>query len=124
MLIRKIASIQPRAYADENGGDSSSEEFIVTRIHETAVVSHDAHLGVNVSIGPFAVIEPGVALDDDCQIAAHAVIKSGTSLGVNCEVAEGAVLGGRPQHLQAGNEVGRVEIGDHDVFREYVTGSI
>jgi UDP-N-acetylglucosamine acyltransferase len=93
----------------------------VTHIHETAVVSHDARLGVNVSIGPFAVIEPGVALDDDCQIAAHVVIKFGTSLGVNCEVAEGAVLGGRPQHLQAGNEVGRVEIGDHNVLREYVT---
>ncbi len=76
---------------------------------------------MNVSIGPFSVIEPGVTLEDDCQIAAHVVIKSGTSLGVNCEVAEGAVLGGRPQHLQAGNEVGRLDIGDHNVIREYVT---
>ncbi|MDP6060789.1 MAG: acyl-ACP--UDP-N-acetylglucosamine O-acyltransferase [Pirellulaceae bacterium] len=93
----------------------------MTRVHETAVVSPDARLGENVSIGAFSVIEAGTTLDDDCQIASHVVIKSGTSLGVNCEVAEGAVLGGRPQHLQAGNEVGRVDIGDHNVIREYVT---
>jgi UDP-N-acetylglucosamine acyltransferase len=93
----------------------------MTHIHETAVVSPDARLGVNVSIGPFSVIEAGTELDDDCQIASHVVIKSGTSLGINCEVAEGAVLGGRPQHLQAGNEVGRVVVGDHNVIREYVT---
>ncbi len=93
----------------------------MTRIHETAVVSINANLGVNVSIGAFSVIEAGVTLDDDCQVASHVAIKSGTSLGVNCEVSEGAVLGGRPQHQQAGNEVGRVEIGDHNVIREYVT---
>ncbi len=93
----------------------------MTNIHPLAVVSDDAELGVNVSIGPFAVIEAGVTLHDDCQIASHVVVKSGTTLGVNCQVAEGAVLGGRPQHMQAGNEVGRVEIGDHNVIREYVT---
>lgn len=93
----------------------------MTHIHETAVVSSEARLGVNVSIGAFSVIEAGVTLDDDCQVASHVVIKSGTTLGVNCEVAEGAVLGGRPQHLQAGNEVGRLRIGNHNVIREYVT---
>ena len=66
-------------------------------------------------------MEGGTTLDDGCQIASHVLIKSGTSLGVNCVVAEGAVLGGRPQHLQAGNEVGRVDIGNHNVIREYVT---
>jgi UDP-N-acetylglucosamine acyltransferase len=66
-------------------------------------------------------VEAGVTLEDDCQISSHVVIKSGTSLGINCQVSEGAVLGGRPQHMQAGNEVGRVEIGDHNVIREYVT---
>ncbi len=93
----------------------------MTNIHPTAVVSSDAQLGVNVSIGPFSLIEAGATLHDDCQIASHVVIKSGTSLGVNCQVSEGAVIGGRPQHMQAGNEVGRVEIGDHNVIREYVT---
>jgi len=93
----------------------------VAHIHETAVVSCEAKLGVNVTIGAFSVVEAGVTLDDDCQLASHVVIKSGTSLGVNCEVSEGAVLGGRPQHLQAGNEVGRLEIGNHNVIREYVT---
>ena len=93
----------------------------MTNIHETAVVSGDARLGVNVSIGPFSVIEAGVTLHDDCQIASHVVIKSGTTLGINCLVSEGAVLGGRPQHTRAGNEVGRLEIGDHNVIREYVT---
>jgi len=93
----------------------------VTHIHPSAIVSSEALLGANVTIGPFTVIEAGVTLHDDCQIASHVAIKSGTTLGINCQVCEGAVLGGRPQHKLAGNEVGRVEIGDHNVMREYVT---
>jgi UDP-N-acetylglucosamine acyltransferase len=36
-------------------------------------------------------------------------------------VYSGAVLGERPQHLRYNNEETSLEIGDHNVFREYVT---
>ena len=65
----------------------------MTHIHETAVVSHDARLRVNVAIGPFAVLAPCVALDAGCQIAAHGGIKSGTSLGGNVGVGWRALPG-------------------------------
>jgi UDP-N-acetylglucosamine acyltransferase len=78
-------------------------------------------VGAGVEIGPFAVIEERVVIGEGCQIAARASIKRGTILGKNNVLHEGAVLGGRPQHLGAPAEVGRLVIGDHNHFREHVT---
>ena len=93
----------------------------MNQVHPTAVVSSLAELGSRVTIGPFAVIEDDVVVGDDCSIAAHTVIKSGTVLGTGNEVCEGAVLGGKPQHLRAGEQLGSLRIGNDNVFREHVT---
>ena len=44
-------------------------------VHATAIVSPDARLGRDVSIGPYAVIEDGTVIGDGCEIRAHAVVK-------------------------------------------------
>ena len=36
----------------------------MNEIHKTAIVSAKAELGKNVKIGPFAIIEDGVIVDD------------------------------------------------------------
>lgn len=54
-------------------------------IHSTAIVSPDAKLGDNVSIGPYTIIHPNVS------------IGHGTEIGSNCEIGYPSRLaGGRP----------------------------
>ncbi len=90
-------------------------------IHPSAVVDKTAHLGSGVTVGPLAVVEAGVVIGDGCSLAAHVVVKSGTILGQNNVVCEYSVLGGRPQYLAAGAEVGTLVIGDNNTIREQVT---
>jgi UDP-N-acetylglucosamine acyltransferase len=90
-------------------------------IHPLAIVSPDARIGNQVSIGPFAVIEADVVIQEGCRIAAHAVIKDGTTLGPHNEVCEAAILGGHPQHLMKTADLGRLVIGAHNTIREHAT---
>lgn len=93
----------------------------MSQIHPSAYVSPKAELGEDVSVGPFSVIEDDVFIGNNCQLAGHVTIKSGTALGADNEIAEGAVLGGIPQHMKAGSELGTLLIGNGNKLREYVT---
>jgi UDP-N-acetylglucosamine acyltransferase len=62
-----------------------------------------------------------VTIGDGCRLAGHVFVKTGSTLGQHNTIAEGAVIGGRPQHLAAGEDVGRLVIGDHNQIRENVT---
>lgn len=90
-------------------------------IHPTAVIDPQAEIAADVSIGPFCVVESGVVIDEGCSLASHVVIKAGTRLGKHNSVSEGAILGGRPQHLRAGERVGKLRIGESNSIREHVT---
>ena len=96
-------------------------ERAVHRIHPFALVSPQAILGTQIEIGPFSVIEAGVILGDRCRLSGRVTIKQGTILGADNEVHEGAVLGGKPQHLRAGEKLGELRIGRSNVIRENVT---
>ena len=93
----------------------------MSRIHPFALVSPEAEIGQNVQIGPYSVVDSGVRIGDGCTVAARVSIKTGTTLGENNEVCEGAVLGGKPQHLRAGDQLGELHIGAGNTIREYVT---
>lgn len=90
-------------------------------IHPLAVVSPEAKLGVGVKVGAFAIVESDVVLGDFCTVASGAVLKSGVTAGCHNEFCEHAVIGGAPQHAARPKSIGRLTIGDHNVFREYVT---
>lgn len=90
-------------------------------IHPLAVVSPQAQIGRNVRIGPFAIVEDDVVIEDGCRLAGHAVVKSGTRLGPNNVVCESAVIGGLPQHVRCPEQTGNVQIGQGNTFREFVT---
>jgi UDP-N-acetylglucosamine acyltransferase len=85
------------------------------------VVDPQAEIAANVSIGPYCIVESGAMIGEGCSLAGHVVIKAGTQLGPHNSVSEGAVLGGRPQHLRAGEQVGRLRIGEGNLIREHVT---
>ena len=90
-------------------------------IHPLAAVSPEARLGTGVKVGAFASIEADVELGDHCVVATGAVVKSGVCAGSDNEFCEHSVVGGGPQHVARPTDIGRVMIGDHNVFREHVT---
>ena len=84
-------------------------------------MSPEARLGTGVTVGAFATVEAGVELGDYCVVAPGAIVKSGVRAGCHNEFGEHSVVGGAPQHAARPQQVGALVIGDHNVFREYVT---
>lgn len=94
---------------------------MTANLHPTALVSPEARLGEDFTIGPFAVVESGAVLGARCEVRGHAVVKGACVLGTDNVVHEGAVLGGEPQDLSfVGGPTG-VLIGDRNRIREGVT---
>jgi UDP-N-acetylglucosamine acyltransferase len=92
-----------------------------TTIDSRAQVSPKAQLGVDVSIGPFTIVEDNAVIGDGTTVAANALIASGARIGKNCRVHHGAVIGHEPQDLKYAGEVTTCEVGDRTVVREYAT---
>jgi UDP-N-acetylglucosamine acyltransferase len=90
-------------------------------IHRTALVDPKAHVGQDVSIGPYAIVGPRVTVGDGCTVAAHAVLERNVKLGTGVKLGYGAVIGNDPQDLKYQGEETWVEIGDGTVVREYCT---
>lgn len=90
-------------------------------IHPLAIVSPEAQLGCDVSVGPYSLIEPGVRIGDRCKLAGHVVVKAGTTLGDDNQVFEYTVLGSSGQHLHPPERQGALVIGNRNTLREHVT---
>ena len=93
----------------------------MSRIDPRAVVSPQANLADDVEVGPFAVIGPDVTIGPGCRIGAHAIVNGPTVLGSDNQVFQFASLGDAPQDKKYKGEPTRLEVGDRNVFREYVT---
>lgn len=92
-----------------------------TLIAPTAYVAPTAQIGLNVEIGPNAIIEDGVVIGDNCWIGANVVIHAGTTMGSGNRIFFGAIIGQEPQDLKYAGESTRLEIGNNNRIREYVT---
>jgi UDP-N-acetylglucosamine acyltransferase len=91
-------------------------------IHPHALVSPEAQLGNEVSVGPFAVIEAGAEVGDGCVIEAAAQIRAGSRIGAGCFIGSGALVGSDPQFRGFDRRVrSGVALGAGNVLREYVT---
>ncbi|NBT13342.1 MAG: acyl-ACP--UDP-N-acetylglucosamine O-acyltransferase [Planctomycetia bacterium] len=115
-----ITPAKPRA-AVIAGPVSTRRTGPALSIHPLAAVSSEARLGVGVTVGAFATVEAGVELGDYCVVASGAIVKRGVRAGCHNEFGEHCVVGGAPQHAARPQQVGTLAIGDHNVFREYVT---
>jgi UDP-N-acetylglucosamine acyltransferase len=91
------------------------------QIHATAVVDPKAELHDSVSVGPYAVIGAHVRIGARCTIGAHAVIDGHTSIGDDNRIFAFAAIGGPPQDMKYGGEPTRLQIGNGNTIREYVT---
>lgn len=90
-------------------------------IHPTAIVSPDAELGENVTVGPFSLIESNTVIGDGTSIHSHVNIRSGARIGRECQIHPGAVIAGIPQDLKFKGEETEAIIGTRTTIREYVT---
>jgi len=89
-------------------------------IHPTAIVSAEAELGSDVSIGPYCRIGCRVKIGNGCRFESHVVVEGPTTIGDDNQFYPFGTIGLPPQDLKFKGEETFLAIGDHNVFREYV----
>lgn len=92
-----------------------------TLIDPRAVIDPSAKIARGVSIGPFTRIGPGVEIGEGTRIASHVVIDKNTRIGKHNQIYDFAALGGDPQDLTPQSRETFLEIGDHNILREFCT---
>ena len=90
-------------------------------IHPSAVVAPGVQVPGSCTIGPFCFVGEGVEMGEHCELASHVVLSGPTRLGSHNRIHPFAVVGVGPQDLSYQGEPTRLEIGDHNEIREYVT---
>jgi len=90
-------------------------------IDPRAVVSPQARLAADVTVGPFSVIGPDVEIGPGTVVAPHVVINGPTRIGAGNRIFQFASIGDAPQDKKYQGEPTRLEIGDRNVFRESCT---
>jgi len=90
-------------------------------IDPRAVVSPQARLAADVTVGPFSVIGPDVEIGPGTIVAPHVVINGPTRIGAGNRIFQFASIGDAPQDKKYQGEPTRLEIGDRNVFRESCT---
>lgn len=90
-------------------------------IHPSAYIDPTARLGRDVRIGPNCCVGEDAELGDGCVLHNNVTIGPRTRCGRNNTFFPGAVVGMPPQDLKYRGGPTRVEIGDDNVFREFVT---
>ena len=90
-------------------------------IDTRAVIDPAARLGNNVSIGPYSIIGPHVEIGDNTWIGPHVVINGPTTIGKDNRIFQFTSIGEIPQDKKFHGEQSRLEIGDRNTIREFVT---
>jgi UDP-N-acetylglucosamine acyltransferase len=90
-------------------------------IHSTAVIDSSAELAANVTVGPYTVIGPDVVIGAGTEIGSHVVINGPTRLGEDNRIFQFASIGEAPQDKKYAGEPTRLEMGDRNTIREFVT---
>lgn len=90
-------------------------------IHPTAIVDSSSKIHSSCEIGPYCVIGANVELGTDCRLSSHVVIEGATRIGANNHFSPFSSIGLAPQDITYAGEATRLEIGDHNEVREFVT---
>jgi len=90
-------------------------------IDPRAVVDPAAELEEGVVVGPFAVIGAGVQIGAGTEIGPHVVIRGPSRIGRDNRVYQFASIGEDPHDKKYAGEETRLEIGDRNTIREFVT---
>jgi UDP-N-acetylglucosamine acyltransferase len=90
-------------------------------IDSTAVIDTAADIAPDVSIGPYSVIGANVVIESGTCIGPHVVISGHTRIGRDNTIYQFASIGEDPQDKKYSGEPTRLDIGDHNTIREFVT---
>ncbi len=90
-------------------------------VHPTSFIEDGAQIGKNVEIGPYCLISKYTVIGDNCILKGHVNISGHTMIGSNNTFYPYATIGTEPQDLGYKGEPTRLEIGDGNVFREFVS---
>ena len=90
-------------------------------IDARAVVSPQAQLAPDVTVGPFSVIGPQVQIGARTVVGPHVVVNGPTTIGEDNRIFQFASIGDAPQDKKYRGEPTRLVIGDRNVFRESCT---
>jgi len=90
-------------------------------IHPTAIVAKGAVIPASCTVGPYCTVGPDVVLGEGCELVSHVVLDGRTTFGKGNKVWSFACLGIAPQDLKYAGEPTRLEVGDDNQIREYVT---
>ena len=91
------------------------------RIHPTAIIDPAAELAPSVEVGPYCVVEGGVRIGEGCLIGPFCRFTGHTTVGARNRFESHCSIGAPPQDLKYAGEPTRLEIGDDNLFREFVT---
>jgi UDP-N-acetylglucosamine acyltransferase len=90
-------------------------------IDPRAVIDPAARLAEDVSVGAFSIIGPDVEIGAGTWIGPHTVINGPTRIGCDNRIYQFASVGEAPQDKKYAGEPTRLEIGNRNLIREFVT---
>ena len=91
------------------------------KISKNSIISEGAKIANNVSIGDFCYIGPNVSINENCKIMSHVHISGDTVIGAGNIIYPFASIGTDPQDLKFKGEKNKLQIGNNNKIREYVT---
>jgi UDP-N-acetylglucosamine acyltransferase len=92
------------------------------QVHATAIVDAGARVPASCRIGPYCTVGPEVEMGEHCELISHVVLEGPTRMGSHNRIFPFASVGVDPQDLKfAPGEKTRLEMGDHNTIREFVT---
>ncbi|MFZ1545661.1 MAG: acyl-ACP--UDP-N-acetylglucosamine O-acyltransferase [Candidatus Nitrotoga sp.] len=89
--------------------------------HPTALIHPNAKLASTVEVGAYSIIGEHVEVGENTHIGPHVVIGGHTTIGQNNHIFQFCSLGQIPQDKKYAGEPTRLEIGDHNIIREFCT---
>jgi len=90
-------------------------------LHPTAIVDAKAKIPPSCQIGPYCVIGGQVELGEGCHLVSHVAMEGPTRIGAGNTFFPFSSIGLGPQDISYRGEPTRLEIGDHNTIREFVT---
>jgi len=91
------------------------------QIHSTAIVDPQAEIGAGCVIGPYCIVGPHVLLGPDCWLQHHVTLAGPLTAGARNKFYAYCSIGQQTQDLKYQGEPTFLEIGDENIFREFVT---
>jgi UDP-N-acetylglucosamine acyltransferase len=90
-------------------------------IHPTAIVDPSAKIPASCNVGPYCIVGADVELGENCRLVSHVVLGGPAKYGSDNQIFPFAVVGSDPQDVTYNGELTRLEVGDRNIIREYVT---